>query len=75
MKAWYVDRVHETTTRVCRHCGHPLAWVDGVGWVDKSNDTYDMCEVDRYGNHQPTSSVAPQRGLSGTVALSVRMIA
>jgi hypothetical protein len=54
MKAWYVDRVHEKTTCTCGHCGHPLAWVDTVGWVDKASDTYDMCEVDAYGNHQPT---------------------
>jgi len=55
VKAWFVDHVQETSTRVCRHCGHPLAWVDEVGWVDTSTDCYDMCVSDPYGNHQPMS--------------------
>ena len=55
MKAWYVDHVHEAPTRVCQHCGHPIAWVDAVGWVDTSTASYDMCERDPYGNHQPGS--------------------
>jgi hypothetical protein len=55
VKAWFVDEVHETSTRVCRHCRHLLAWVDEVGWVDTTGDTYDMCEGDSYGNHQPKS--------------------
>ncbi len=50
---WYVDRVHERATRRCRHCGHPLAYVDEVGWVDLApGGDYDMCEADPYGNHQ-----------------------
>jgi hypothetical protein len=53
MRAWYVDRINETATRTCRGCGHPLAWVDEVGWVDTATGTYDMCEADAYGNHEP----------------------
>jgi hypothetical protein len=53
MQRWYVDRVHERTTRRGRRCGHPLAWVDEVGWVDMCDDSYDMCEADPYGNHAP----------------------
>jgi hypothetical protein len=50
---WYVDRVHETSTRVCVRCGRSLAFVDEVGWVDTTGDGYDMCEGDRYANHLP----------------------
>jgi hypothetical protein len=54
MRGWYVDREHEHATRLCRHCGHPLAWVDEIGWVDMApGDAYDMCEADPYGNHEP----------------------
>jgi hypothetical protein len=51
MRGWFVDHVHETATRTCRRCGHPLAWVDEVGWVDTASNAYDMCEADPYGNH------------------------
>jgi len=51
--SWYVDRVHETSTRVCTRCGRPLAYVDEVGWVDNTGDDYDMCEADPYANHVP----------------------
>jgi hypothetical protein len=54
MSTWYVDRVHEKATQVCHQCGHPLAWVADVGWVDMASDCYDMCEKDPYGNHQPS---------------------
>jgi len=38
----------------CRWCGHPLAWVDEVGWVDMApGGAHDMCEADPDGNHQP----------------------
>jgi hypothetical protein len=50
---WYVDRVHETSTRVCTRCERPLAFVDEVGWVDNAGDDYDMCEADPYANHLP----------------------
>ena len=53
VKAWYVDRVKETAERTCLHCGHELAWVDDVGWVELAGETYDLCEADPYGNHQP----------------------
>ena len=53
MTNWYVDRVHETSTRVCTRCGHPLAFVEGVGWVDMVGGDYDMCEADSYANHLP----------------------
>jgi hypothetical protein len=53
MKAWYVDRVRESASRTCTRCGHSLAWVEDVGWVDASAETYDMCEADPYGNHEP----------------------
>jgi len=53
MTGWYVNRVHETASRNCRCCGHALAWVDEVGWVDMAGNSYDMCESDSYGNHQP----------------------
>ncbi len=53
MKDWYVDRVVESPTRTCKRCGHPLAWVEDVGWVDTSDDAYDMCEADPYGSHLP----------------------
>jgi hypothetical protein len=56
VKAWYVDHVDEATTCICRHCGRPLAWVADVGWVDNSAGSYDMCDGDPYGNHQPASS-------------------
>jgi hypothetical protein len=56
MMVWYVDRVREHATRTCRRCGHPLAWVDEVGWVSTVGHAYDMCEADPYGNHQATSS-------------------
>jgi len=55
VKAWYVDHVDEKTSSKCRCCGHPLAWVDQVGWVAMSGGSYDLCEVDPYGNHQPTT--------------------
>jgi hypothetical protein len=50
---WCVDDVKETATRVCTHCGHPLAWIDEVGWVDTTGNDYDMCSADPYGNHEP----------------------
>jgi hypothetical protein len=53
VKTWYVDRVREVAERTCRQCGRPLDWVDAVGWVDIAGGTYDICEGDRYGNHQP----------------------
>ena len=57
MKGWYVDNVHERATHSCRHCCHPLAWVDEVGWVDLApGNDYDMCEADPYGNHLPEPS-------------------
>ena len=62
MKTWYVDYVHETSTAICRHCGVALAWVDGVGWVDNSAGSYDMCEGDPYGSHQPFPSRASRPG-------------
>ena len=59
MKQWYVDRVDERATRRCGRCGHALAWVDQIGWIDLApGDAYDMCEADPYGNHlaEPTDS-------------------
>lgn len=53
MTNWYVDRVHETSTRVCTRCERPLAFVDDVGWVDTTGDGYDMCATDPYANHLP----------------------
>jgi hypothetical protein len=69
---WYVDRVHETSTRVCTRCGRPLAFVGEVGWVDNAGGGYDMCEDDPYGNHLPgpeayagTSASTPGSGPAG----------
>lgn len=41
-------------TRTCRHCGHPLALVPDVGWVvEEPVGSYDLCEADPMGNHDP----------------------
>jgi hypothetical protein len=68
---WYVNRVQEHATDRCHHCGHPLAWLDDVGWVAVGRDSaYDMCEVDPYGNHLPEpaerAGVTPYRGAPST---------
>jgi len=52
-----VDLVQEVSTRICLHCGQPLAFVDHVGWVAVEGDDYDMCEGDPYGNHLPGPSL------------------
>jgi len=57
VKEWYVDLVQEVSTRICSHCGQPLAFVDHVGWVAVQGDDYDMCEGDPYGNHLPGPSL------------------
>jgi len=64
VKRWYVDRVQATPTHRCRQCGHPLAWVDEVGWVDLApGNDYDMCEADSFGNHLAEPALpAPPRG-------------
>ena len=64
MTNWYVDRVHETSTRVCTRCRHTLAFVDEVGWVDTAGGAYDMCEADPYANHLP----GPMTAASGHTA-------
>ena len=59
MKRWYVDQVREHPTHRCRRCGHPLGWVDLVGWIDLApGHAYDMCDADPYGNHLPEPSDA-----------------
>jgi hypothetical protein len=70
VKAWYVDHVHETTTAICCHCGVALAWVEEVGWVDNSAGSYDMCDDDPYGSHQPTPSRGSRRGSPTDSAVS-----
>ena len=38
----------------CRHCHQRIIEVPDVGWLDPDGgDTYDLCPVDRYGNHEP----------------------
>lgn len=52
MTGWFVNDVLELADHRCARCGHPLAWVDEVGWVAVDRgDSYDMCAGDAYGNH------------------------
>jgi len=39
----------------CRRCGHTLAQVPDVGWVvDQRAGSYDLCEGDPFGVHDPS---------------------
>jgi hypothetical protein len=42
----------------CRTCGNDLVYVRDVGWFDPdATHAYDICPVDRYGNHAAESVV------------------
>jgi hypothetical protein len=51
------DEVHHRQGEppvTCRHCGEPLVWVPDVGWVvDEPAGSYDLCEGDPLGLHDP----------------------
>jgi hypothetical protein len=52
-----IDAPAESPMRRCRFCGHPIQMYEHVGWVDVTatfrGGTYDMCEVEQWGSHEP----------------------
>lgn len=41
----------------CRNCGQPLVQVPDVGWVvDEPAGSYDLCEGDPLGRHEPVTA-------------------
>ena len=55
MKTWVrrEDLAGQPASR-CRACGHLIVEVPEVGWIDPDRgDTYDLCPLDPWANHDP----------------------
>ncbi|MCD4523919.1 hypothetical protein [Nocardioides sp. cx-173] len=49
---------------VCRHCHEAIVSIDEVGWLDPDGrHTYDICPLDRFGNHAPDVLTAEESEL------------
>lgn len=54
MKAWARHDHLDRPVTTCRFCREPIVLVEDVGWiVDERSGSYDMCEVNPLGNHNP----------------------
>lgn len=54
MKAWVRHDHLDRPVTTCRFCREPIVLVEDVGWiVDERSGSYDMCEVNPLGNHNP----------------------
>ena len=39
----------------CRYCDQGIVEVPDIGWLDPSpGDTYDLCPISPYGDHEPS---------------------
>lgn len=50
----------------CRYCDQEIVDAPDIGWLDPTpGDTYDLCPVSTYGDHEPSDARGDLRGHYG----------